>query len=195
MNRVLPVVMELANRHPERTVFTRFIPPERPDQMPGMWQHYYTRWRVATRECLDLQLLELMPPLTALCPPAIVMDKTRYSALAEPRLIEHLRQREAEALIVSGSETDVCVLATVLDAVDLVAAGGQELIAPRLRTGCSVIPAIKGYGRRSTGRCPLLESAVWVKHFQAGLTDGAALGCRFRTSRTPPMTASTPCAS
>ena len=41
------------------------------------------------------------------------------SAFAEPRLIEHLRQREADALIVSGSETDVCVLATVLDAVDI----------------------------------------------------------------------------
>jgi nicotinamidase-related amidase len=119
MNRVLPVVTELANRHTERTVFTRFIPPERPDQMPGMWQRYYTRWRVATRDCLDLQLLELMPPLAGLCPPATVIDKTRYSALAEPKLIEHLRQREADALIVSGSETDVCVLATVLDAVDL----------------------------------------------------------------------------
>jgi nicotinamidase-related amidase len=30
-----------------------------------------------------------------------------------------LRQREADALIISGSETDVCVLATVLDAVDI----------------------------------------------------------------------------
>ena len=47
--------------------FTRFIPPERPKQVPGMWQRYYTRWRVATRECLDLRLLELMPPLAALC--------------------------------------------------------------------------------------------------------------------------------
>ena len=74
---------------------------------------------VATRERLDLQLLELMPPLAALCPPTTVIDKTRYSAFAEPRLIEHLRQREADALIVSGSETDVCVLATVLDAVDI----------------------------------------------------------------------------
>jgi hypothetical protein len=51
--RSLPVVTELANRHTERTVFTRFIPPERPDQMPGIWQRYYTRWRVATRDCLD----------------------------------------------------------------------------------------------------------------------------------------------
>ena len=87
--------------------------------MPGMWQRYYTRWRVATSESLDLQLLDLMPPLAALCPPATVIDKRRYSAFAEPRLIEHLRRREADALIVSGSETDVCVLATVLDAVDI----------------------------------------------------------------------------
>jgi hypothetical protein len=47
------------------------------------------------------------------------IDKTRYSAFAEPELIPHLRSREADTLIVSGSETDVCVLATVLDAVDI----------------------------------------------------------------------------
>ena len=87
--------------------------------MPGMWQRYYTRWRVATRERLELQLLDLMPSLAALCPPSTVIDKTRYSAFAEPRLLENLRRREADALIVSGSETDVCVLATVLDAVDI----------------------------------------------------------------------------
>jgi nicotinamidase-related amidase len=119
MERVLPVVATLADRHPVRTVFTRFIPPERPDEMPGMWQHYYIRWSAATRECLDLDLLELMPPLAALCPPATVIDKTRYSGFAEPKLLAHLQEREADALIISGSETDVCVLATVLSAVDL----------------------------------------------------------------------------
>ena len=119
MDKVLPVVVALASRHPERTIFTRFIPPERPEQMPGMWRRYYARWRVATREVLPLELLELMPPLAALCPPATIIDKTRYSAFAEPGLITHLRRREADTLIVSGSETDVCVLATVLDAVDI----------------------------------------------------------------------------
>ena len=98
------------------------------------------RWRVATRERLDLQLLELMPPLAALCPPTTVIDKTRYSAFAELRLIEHLRQREADALVVSRSETDVCVLATVLDAVDT---GGplDKTEIPRdslLRAGSSI---------------------------------------------------------
>ena len=68
-----------------------------------------------------------MPPLAVLCPPATLIDKTRYSAFAEPRLIEHLRRREADAVIVSGSETDVCVLATVLDAVDI----GYRIIVVR----------------------------------------------------------------
>ena len=119
MDRVLPLVATLAERYPERTIFTRFIPPERSDQMPGMWQRYYMRWKQATREYIDRGLLELMPPLPALCPPARVIDKTRYSAFAEPTLFAHLQERQADALIISGSETDVCVLATVLDAVDL----------------------------------------------------------------------------
>lgn len=60
---------------------------------------------MATRERLDLRLLELIPPLAALCPPATVIDKTRYSALAESKLAEHLRQREAAALEVMGKFT------------------------------------------------------------------------------------------
>jgi len=119
MERVLPVVAELAQRFPERTVFTRFITPPRPEDMPGMWRRYYEKWREATREQLDSELLELMPPLARLAPPARVIDKTRYSAFVEPGLLTHLREREADGLIVTGSETDVCVLATVLGAVDL----------------------------------------------------------------------------
>jgi len=119
MSRVLPVVSELAGRHPERTIFTRFIPPPKPADMPGMWQRYYTRWRQATREHLDPALLQRPPALADLCPPAAVVDKTRYSAFSEPRLMELLQAREADGLIVTGSETDVCVLATVLGAVDM----------------------------------------------------------------------------
>ena len=62
MERVLPVVAEIASRFPERTVFTRFITPRKPEDMPGMWQRYYERWRETTQEQIDSQLLELMPP-------------------------------------------------------------------------------------------------------------------------------------
>jgi nicotinamidase-related amidase len=119
MERVLPVVTEIAGRFPERTVFTRFITPRRPDDMPGMWRRYYQRWRNTTREQIHPELLELMPPLARLVPPAQVVDKTRYSGFVEPALHAHLNERGADGLIVTGSETDVCVLATVLGAVDL----------------------------------------------------------------------------
>jgi nicotinamidase-related amidase len=118
MHRVLPRVTALSERFPERTIFTRFIPPKQPDDMPGQWRWYYEQWPQATRSRLDPALLDLMPPLAALVPPATVLDKPVYSAFAGRRLQEMLHEREADALIVSGGETDVCVLATVLGAVD-----------------------------------------------------------------------------
>jgi nicotinamidase-related amidase len=118
MGRVLPVVTAIAERFPERTVFTRFITPMRADDMPGMWHIYYEKWRDTTRERLDPRLLDLLPPLARLAPPATVIDKTRYSAFAESGLHAHLRVRGVDSLIITGSETDVCVLATVLGAVD-----------------------------------------------------------------------------
>jgi nicotinamidase-related amidase len=117
--RVAPIVEEIAGKFPERTVFTRFITPKRPADMPGRWRDYYEKWRETTREQINPQLLNLLPRLERFVPPASVIDKSRYSAFAEPALIQHLQERRADGLIVTGSETDVCVLATVLGAVDL----------------------------------------------------------------------------
>ena len=117
--RVLPQVIELANRHPERTVFTRFMPPGTPEEMPGAWRDYYKRWRAMTREALDERLLELVEPLRRLVPPAHLCDKAVYSAFGNPRLAPWLKERGADTLIVSGGETDVCVLASVMSALDL----------------------------------------------------------------------------
>jgi nicotinamidase-related amidase len=119
MARVLPVIEQIVQGHPERTVFSRFITPVDASEMPSMWQRYYTRWRVATRACMDPDLLELVPELRRHSPPATVIDKTRYSAFSGSALWQHLQDREADGLIITGSETDVCVLATVLSAVDL----------------------------------------------------------------------------
>jgi nicotinamidase-related amidase len=119
MTRVLPVVEALVERAPRRTIFTRFIPPERADQMPGMWQAYYTKWHEVTREKLDPALIELMPSLKRFVPPAAVIDKAVYSAFSYGDLAARLKTDRADTLIISGSETDVCVLASVLGAVDL----------------------------------------------------------------------------
>jgi nicotinamidase-related amidase len=50
-------------------------------------------------------------------PPATVIDKPAYSAFAESGLAAFLRDKRVNTFIITGS--DVCVLATVLDAVDL----------------------------------------------------------------------------
>jgi nicotinamidase-related amidase len=117
--QILPHVTALAHRHPERTVFSRFIPPSRPEEMPGAWQDYFKRWRAMTRHNLDERLLELAPPLHALVPPAHLCDKAVYSAFGNARLAPWLRSKRIDTLIVSGGETDVCVLATVMSALDL----------------------------------------------------------------------------
>lgn len=118
-DRTLPLIAAIAGRYADRTIFTRFIPPRTPEELPGTWQRYYRRWRDVTLDRLDPAFLELMPPLGEFAPPAVMIDKRHYSAFAEPHLEQHLRQREADALVVTGAETDMCVLATVLGAIDL----------------------------------------------------------------------------
>src|SRR3569833_1847323 len=79
-------------------------------------------------------MCELLPPLAAdnaradrtqaaslgrLAPPAVVVDKTRFSAFVGSRLHDILRERRTDGLLITGAETDVCVLSTELSAVDL----------------------------------------------------------------------------
>jgi nicotinamidase-related amidase len=118
MERVRPIVAELARYTAQSTVFTRFIPPRDPHEVAGTWQRYFERWREVTREQIDPRLLELVPELQALVPPAVVFDKQVYSPFHDGRLAQHLRRRGIDSLVISGTETDVCVLAAVLAAVD-----------------------------------------------------------------------------
>lgn len=119
MKRVLPIVVEIAERHPQQTIFTRFIPAHDPDELPGSWRRYYRHWAALTLERIDKRLLELVPPLARLAPPAAIIDKRLYSPFSEPSLHTLLRERRIDSLVMTGAETDVCVLAAVMDAVDL----------------------------------------------------------------------------
>jgi nicotinamidase-related amidase len=115
---ILPKIREIAERQPHRTVFTRFIPPARAEDATGSWRRYFERWRQFTGECIDPSWIELFSPLAALVPPAAVIDKATYSPFTAPALSQLLRAREADSLVITGAETDVCVLAAVLGAVD-----------------------------------------------------------------------------
>jgi nicotinamidase-related amidase len=67
---------------------------------------------------INNRLVDLVPVLTRYAPPAAIFDKAVYSAFGNPQLHQHLRSRQIDTLIISGSETDVCVLSSILAVVD-----------------------------------------------------------------------------
>lgn len=118
MARVLPRVCELVAACPARTLFTRFLPPHRPEERHGAWRRYWERWSQVTLDALPAGMADLIPELARFAPPAQVLDKTVYSPWIETDLDRRLRDWNVETLVVSGGETDVCVLATVLGGID-----------------------------------------------------------------------------
>ena len=74
MEKALPSVARLTAHSPERTVFTRFIPPASASGAGGMWREYYKKWDNVTRDRLARNL-ELVPELREFVPPANVIDR------------------------------------------------------------------------------------------------------------------------
>jgi len=115
---ILPAVLMLAQAHPTQTVYTRFLTPRSAGDAQGDWRNFYARWPSVTLDRLNAGLLDLVEPLAKLAPPAEIYDKTVYSAFSNADFVASLSRRQARTLVFTGVETDVCVLATVFDAVD-----------------------------------------------------------------------------
>lgn len=118
MPRALPNVRRLVAAHPNRTVFTRFIPARHPGEGRGTWARYSERWPSMTQDELRAGMVDLVPELASFSPPGEIVDMSVYSPWMETDLDERLQTRGIDALVISGGETDVCVLGTVLGAVD-----------------------------------------------------------------------------
>ena len=127
MDRVLPAVSELAGRFADRTIFTRFVPPQSPNSAPGAWQRVYARWPGMTLDRLRPELVELVPELARYVPPAAVLDKQTYSPWYDGRLHRMLVEKNVATVLISGGETDVCVLVTLLGAIDF----GYRVVLPQ----------------------------------------------------------------
>ena len=117
--RVLPVIVRLCEAKAERTCFTRFVPAERPGEGRGTWRRYWERWPSMTLETLGEGMVELAVPLQRFVPPGRLLDKRVYSPWMNADFDAALRRSGVDTLVVTGAETDVCVLATVLGAIDL----------------------------------------------------------------------------
>jgi len=119
IERVLPEVVRLVEMEPERTLFTRFIPAKSPEEVSGTWRRYYQRWETMTRDRLAPELIDLIPDLARFAPPARVMDKPIYSPWLGSRLHAELTAGGVDTIVISGAETEVCVMAAVIGAIDL----------------------------------------------------------------------------
>ena len=119
LRAIVPAVDRLTSRAPERTVFTRFITPANPDGAQGIWRGYYEHWHSVTLDEMPAENLDLVSPFESCVPPARACDKTTHSAFNSGDFAALARVDGARTLVLSGVETDVCVLATALDAIDL----------------------------------------------------------------------------
>jgi nicotinamidase-related amidase len=115
---IAPRVARICAHAPQLTLFTRFLTPERAEEAQGQWQIYYRHWKSVLASHIDAGLLDLIEPLRRFVPPARVIDKYVHSAFEAPRFQETLDELKADTIIFTGVETDVCVLATALTAID-----------------------------------------------------------------------------
>jgi len=115
---ILPRVVRLARHAPSQTVLTRFVPAHTPEDATGAWRGYYEGWRSVTLAETGHEPVALVDPLRTLAPPARVCDKSTHSAFNSGDFRDVATYSGAEVLVLTGVETDVCVLGTALDAID-----------------------------------------------------------------------------
>jgi nicotinamidase-related amidase len=118
VHEIAPAVARICRHAPERTIFTRFLTPDTAGEADGQWRVYYRRWRSLLAKELDPDLFNLLPVLREFIPPARVIHKYVHSGFENPALQKTLDEFAAGTLIFTGVETDVCVLATALTAID-----------------------------------------------------------------------------
>ncbi|MDO3445544.1 cysteine hydrolase family protein [Agrobacterium sp. V1] len=118
MERISGQVEALVQVDPARCIFTCFVPPETVEDAPGAWRAYYEKWPMMTRRELAPQLINVIAALSRYIPPARIFRKSVYSPWQYGGLGDILREEHVSTVVITGGETDVCVLATVLGAID-----------------------------------------------------------------------------
>jgi nicotinamidase-related amidase len=118
IGRIRAEVTWLAEYKPGRTLWTRFVPAQNADSAKGSWRKYYQAWPSATLDGGGAAYVDLLPEHRTLAGKAQIFDKSGFSAFTNEKFVNALQSAGIETLVLSGVETDVCVLATALDAID-----------------------------------------------------------------------------
>lgn len=109
----------IVSLEPSKSIFTLFTTPPNPEDAYRAWQDYYRKWNSMTASKCATSSHVLIDEFEHYCPPARRFLKQTYSPWVSGELHQILVKEGVEYLIITGVETDVCVLGTVLGAVDL----------------------------------------------------------------------------
>lgn len=93
------------------TILTRFVPPSHPR---GRWKEYNGETAQINK---DAFLCQLAKPILSVSQGKTVVEKSTYSALKCPQVRSALEGKQA--LVLTGVVAECCVLATMMDAIDL----------------------------------------------------------------------------
>ena len=115
---LLPPIARLIEHRPARALYARFITPGSIGEAKGAWQSYYRQWPQVIRDRLPAGIFDLVKPLARHAAPNQQFDKEGFSAFSGPSFPGMLRDLGASTLVLSGVETDVCVLSTALEAIE-----------------------------------------------------------------------------
>ncbi|UXN59044.1 cysteine hydrolase family protein [Phyllobacterium zundukense] len=108
----------LLERDPCATIFTRYLPARNLSEAGGAWLRYYQKWEGLMLDRVDPSKVDIVPERKRYAPPAAVVDKSVSFPWFGSTLPTLLITRATHTVLVTGGETDVCVLSTVLGAVD-----------------------------------------------------------------------------
>ena len=106
---LLPTIIELVDAFGDDVAYSRHVPPA--DGGHGAWKRFYENWKELDE---DPSNWDLMPELAGR--PGIHAAKSTYSVFGAPELRAVLDR--GDELVLCGVETDCCVLATALEAID-----------------------------------------------------------------------------
>ena len=100
-------------------IFTRFVPPKKWQDEAGSWRTYYRLNKAITRENIGNKPLDIIDELQQHIVKNSVVNRTKSSSVFAGKSFQtKIKKKSTKFLIFVGIETDYCVLASVLDAMN-----------------------------------------------------------------------------
>jgi len=112
---IIPPIQRLLTAKPDNAWFSRFIPAQRAEHASGTWRRYYHRWHSVTLDQIAPAQIDVVHELQPWA--RRIGDKPGYSALASAEI--RAAAAASGEVILTGVETDVCVLATAIEAMEM----------------------------------------------------------------------------